>query len=65
MFKYIFTHSCLILTLEWGAMYGRKEGGKEGREEGREEGERKPAGISSSTPLHSGWLKVKSKKQFF
>lgn len=41
---------------------GRKE---EGREEGREEGERKPAGISSSTPLHSGWLKGKSKKQFF
>lgn len=41
------------------------EGKKEGKE-GREEGERKePAGISSSTPLHSGWLKVKSKKQFF
>lgn len=32
MFKYIFTHSCLILTLEWGVMYGRKEGKKEGKE---------------------------------
>lgn len=47
-------------------MERRKEGRKEGTEEGREEGERKePAGISSSTPLHSGWLNVKSKKQLF
>lgn len=47
MFKYIFTHSCLILTLEWGVMYGRegrqvggKEGGKAGGREGRKAGGR-------------------------
>lgn len=26
---------------------------------------KEPKGISSSTPLHSGWLKVKWKKQLF
>lgn len=55
MFKYIFTHSCLILTLEWGVKERQKD-----RKKSKE-----PAGISSSTPLHSGWLKVKSKKQLF
>lgn len=34
---------------------GQEEEREEGREEEREEGESKePAGISSSTPLHSG-----------
>lgn len=40
MFKYIFTHSCLILTLEWGVMYGKKEGRKE-RRDGRRKGRRR------------------------
>lgn len=45
-----------------GRKEGRQVGGKAGRKAGRKE---KPAGITTSTPLHSGWLKGNSKKQFF